>query len=272
MINDNRIKLQCIEVYVINECNLTCTNCNRYNNYDFRGMFDWRDSENALLAWGQRITADIITIIGGEPLLHPELAQWVQLIRRAWSTESIMIQSNGLVRRDDLDAIRTSTHSVGIVASLHQPGMEKTMRKYQTIRRNEEIIDNTNFTACAIRDKGNHFVVHDSPIDQAFAACTMSRSHTLLDGLLYKCPMVAILPRFMTQYDVKLSDQQTSLLESYQALSHTCSDQDLQDFLLDENKPIPQCNLCPSDGVFSAVTFDPKRKHRQRKESIHVAS
>ena len=126
--------------------------------------------------------------------------------------------------------------------------------------------------ACAIQERADHFVVHDSDPDLAFEACTMSRSHTLLDGLLYKCPMVAILPRFRKQYDVELSDQQKALLESYQPLAHTCSDQDLQEFLLNENLPIAQCNLCPSDGVFSPVTFDPQRKHRQRKQgNDHVS-
>lgn len=272
MISDTRISLQCIEIYITNECNLTCSDCNRYNNYDFRGHFDWRASEQALLAWGQRITADTITIIGGEPLMHPDLAEWVDLILRAWPSEPVMIQSNGLVRKDDLHRILASSHNVGIVASLHQPGMEKTMRKYRTITRMEQVVDNTNFTACAIRDREDHFIVHDSPVDKAFAACTMSRSHTLIDGVLYKCPMVAVLPRFMKQYDVRLNNKQRDLLSSYKSLSHTCSDQDLQDFLHQEDKPIPQCNLCPSDGVFSPVTFDPKRKQRQRQESIYHAS
>lgn len=265
MIHDSRIKLQCIEVYITNECNLTCSNCNRYNNYDFRGHMDWRMSEKDLLVWGQRITADIITIIGGEPLLHPDLAQWIQLVRRAWKSEAIMVQSNGLVRRDDLDQIRSITHDLGIVASLHQPGMEKTMRKYQVIQRDEEIIDNTNFTACAIKDQGDHFVVHDSDPEEAFEACTMSRSHTIIGGLLHKCPMVAILPRFLSQYDVRLDQAQQELLHSYKALEPDCSDQELENFLRNENQPIPQCNLCPSDGLFSPVTFDPNRKNRQRR-------
>lgn len=266
MINDGRIKLECIEIYITNECNLTCSNCNRYNNYDFRGHLDWRTSENALLTWGQRITADVITIIGGEPLTHPELAAWIGLIRRAWPEESIMIQSNGVVRRDDLTSILYSTYKLGIVASLHQPGMEKTMRKYLTVGRAKQIIDNTQFTACALQDQGSHFVVHDSEADIAFAACTMSRSHTLIDGVLFKCPMVAILPRFMQQYVVELTNKQKDLLDGYKPLEPGCSDSELQEFFINENKPIPQCTFCPSDGVFSPVTFDPKRKTRPRKE------
>ena len=170
MTDDKRIKLQCIEVYITNECNLTCSNCNRYNNYDFRGHMDWRASEQAILTWGQRITADIITIIGGEPLMHPDLDQWVTLLKKAWSSEAIMIQSNGLVRRDDLPNILYTRDNVGIAASLHRHGMEKTMLKYKTVFRSEQIIDNTSFTACAIQERADHFVVHDSDPDLAFEA------------------------------------------------------------------------------------------------------
>lgn len=266
MTSENRIMLATLEVYITNECNLTCSNCNRYNNYNFQGHHDWRLSEPAIMSWSTRITAPIITIIGGEPLMHPDLWGWVDLLRRAWVNEPIMIQSNGLVDRSDLDRARSDAN-LGIVASLHQSGMEKAIRKKIPIVQPEQIIDNTNFTACAIKDQGDHFIVHDSPVDEAFEACTMSRSHTLLDGRLYKCPMVAVLPRFQQQYEVTLTSQQQTLLDSYKALDHWCSDQELQDFFTNEDQPIAQCSMCPSDGVFSPVTFDPRRKNREHRKS-----
>lgn len=259
------IVLSTLEVYITNECNLTCSNCNRYNNYDFQGHHDWRSSESAVMAWSRRITAPIITIIGGEPLMHPELWGWVDLVCRAWPDQQIMIQSNGLVDRSDLDQ-KDQFPNLGIVASLHQLGMEKTIRKRIPIHKAEEIIDNSMFTACAIKDQGDHFVVHQSCRHQAFNACTMSQSHTLLEGRLYKCPMVAVLPKFMQQYTVAMTLAQQELLQAYAALDHWCADQDLKDFLLNEDKPIAQCALCPSDGVSSPVTFDPQRKKRSRRE------
>lgn len=261
----DRIRLSTLEVYITNECNLTCSNCNRYNNYNFQGHHDWHSSESAIMTWSSRITAPIITIIGGEPLMHPDLWGWVELLCRAWPHEKIMIQSNGLVDRPDIHRAEL-VQNLGIVASLHQLGMEKTIRKKIPIHNSEQIIDNSMFTACAIKDQGDHFVVHDSAVDQAFKACTMSESHTLLDGRLYKCPMVAVLPKFMQQYTVTMTQHQQQLLQAYRALDHWCTDQDLQDFLYNEDKPIPQCALCPSDGANSPVTFDPQRKKRTKRE------
>ena len=180
-----------------------------------------------------------------------------------------MIQSNGLVSRPDLSNVLRHDQNLGLVASLHQRGMEKAiMKKNFHIQRHQQIIDNTNFTACAVTDRGSFFTVHDSVVSEAFDACTMSRSHTLIDGVLYKCPMVALLPRFMQQYQVNLTIQQQSLLDGYQGLQHDCAHSELERFLKNENESIPQCALCPSDGEFSPVTFDPRRKkHPGRKDA-----
>jgi hypothetical protein len=80
--------------------------------------------------------------------------------------------------------------------------------------------------------------------------------------------MVAVLPKFVQQYDVQLTGSQQELLYSYKALRSDCSDQELDNFLTNEPHPIPQCNLCPCDGVYSTVTFDPRRKKRPHKKSL----
>jgi hypothetical protein len=261
-----------IELYITNECNLTCSDCNRYNNYDFSGHYDWRQSEQAILAWAQRITAPLITIIGGEPMLHPELFGWVELACRAWPETEVMVQTNGTVFHPDADKIREYSKFTGIVASLHQPGMQRVIQKRNRFFRGlgTDIIDNTEFMACALRDQGDHFEVHDSDPVQAFNACSMKYSHTIFNGKLYKCPMVAILPEFIKQYAVNLTDRQRDLLMNYRALDPDCDDEELQRFLDGENQCIPQCNLCPDNHHTQLVQFDPSRKHRPKIIAINT--
>jgi hypothetical protein len=256
-----------IEIYITNECNLTCRNCNRYNNYDFSGHFDWRDSEQAILAWGQRITAPLITIIGGEPAMHPELFDWVKLARRAWPEVPVMVQTNGTIHHPDTLRIRATIKNFGFVASLHHDAMTHTIAKKNTFLDTGEVmhtIDNTEFMECALVDHGSVFGVHDSDPELAFAACGMKYSHTILNGRLYKCPMVAVLPEFRKQYAIELTAEQEHLLDSYRALSHDCTDQELLDFLHNEHEKISQCRLCPDRHIVRKVDFDPKRKRRPK--------
>lgn len=117
----NRIVIDKIEFYITNVCNLTCSGCNRYNNYKFSGWEDWKDYEPILTRWAEKIDIIKPVVLGGEPLLNPSINEWIKGIRRLWPDHhSPQIQSNGT--RIDLvdglyDACRASQTWIGI--SLH---------------------------------------------------------------------------------------------------------------------------------------------------------
>lgn len=247
-----------LEFYITNECNLTCSNCNRYNNYNFTGHYSWNDHASDIQLWSQRLSSRLITIIGGEPTMHPDLDSWVHGICTAWPDTRVMIQSNGTTNtnRD----YKKNYPNVGYGVALHSSAMTNKLNKKWP----NELFDATEFTECALKDQGTFFTVHDSDTEQAFNACTMSKSHTILNGRLYKCPMVAILPEFRKQYNVVLTDVQDELLYSYKSLAANCSDSELVDFLSSRNDPIEQCRLCPGQHTLSTVTFDSNRKKRSK--------
>lgn len=83
-----------LEFYITNVCNLTCEQCNRYNNYDFRGWQRWDDYASDYQEWAQRITVDGIVILGGEPLLNPTINDWIQGLNSAFN-HSVQVLSNG---------------------------------------------------------------------------------------------------------------------------------------------------------------------------------
>ena len=91
---DPRIFVPNIEFYITNVCNLTCRDCNRFNNYDFRGWQSWADHADLYEIWAQHIRLQRITIMGGEPLLNPTLPDWVEGINRLWGRR-VQILTNG---------------------------------------------------------------------------------------------------------------------------------------------------------------------------------
>lgn len=253
-----------IEIYITNECNLSCKNCNRYNNYNFSGHYSWQKNQQAIMTWSKRITAPTITIIGGEPMLHPDLYEWAELVTTAWPESQVLIQSNGTIRHPRLADIKHNFRkNIGVAASLHQAGLMKLLKKNRYIP-SQEIIDNTEFTECALVDRGTHFEVHDSDPAKAFESCAMRYSHTIFEGHLYKCPMVAVLPEFVKQYQVNLTADQHSLLSNYQSLAPDCSPEQLDQFVNTRNCHIEQCRLCPENHVLNKVTFHPASKARPR--------
>jgi hypothetical protein len=248
-----------VEFYITNQCNLACTNCNRFNDHDFRGHYAWEASADAVEAWSQRINAPLITIIGGEPSLHPELETWVSNLRRLWPSTEIMIQSNGtnaqLARKLDL----WKRYRTGWGISVHQSSMRPALeRQWHGI--SNGFFDNTEFTPAAVIPQGGSFAVHHSDPVTAFNACTMRVSHTIFQGRLYKCPVMAVLPEFRTQHSVVLDSRQEQLLSRYQSLSADCSEQQLIDFVDARHRPIDQCEFCPGEFDFQPVVFHSRKK------------
>lgn len=89
--------------------------------------------------------------------------------------------------------------------------------------------------------------VHDSDPDTALALCNFKECHHFIAGKLYKCGPVGILPEFVKQFQVNVTEQQSALINSYQPAEHTWGQTQLEGFLdnLSNAKVIPQCALCP---------------------------
>ena len=123
-----------VDFYITNVCNLTCENCNRFNNFDFKGWQRWSDYQAQYEQWGKLVDLKAVTIMGGEPFLNPTLIDWVQGINRIFGIE-VQILTNGTRFRhapDLYDALRfkdsTRLHNhIGV--SLHNPDQFEKLKE-----------------------------------------------------------------------------------------------------------------------------------------------
>jgi hypothetical protein len=101
-----------LEFYITNVCNLNCTNCNRGNNFLFKGHQRWNDYADAVHQWANRLRLEEIGILGGEPLLNPDFDKWLTNIADLWPDSKIVIMTNGtqLDRWPQLYDIMASGH------------------------------------------------------------------------------------------------------------------------------------------------------------------
>jgi organic radical activating enzyme len=79
--------------------------------------------------------------------------------------------------------------------------------------------------------------------DQAHDICGFKTCHQINKGKLYKCPLVSVLPDFLDQFDVSMSDHDRALAHAYEPLT---ADRNVFEFVNAINDPIPQCKFCPS--------------------------
>jgi len=90
------------------------------------------------------------------------------------------------------------------------------------------------------------FTVYDSDPNLAHDVCISKTCHHLLRGKLYKCHHVALLPEFIEQFHVDISDSDRQLLNAYAPLEVDATRDEVGKFLKNLQFTLPQCKLCPS--------------------------
>ena len=267
-----------IEFYITNVCNLNCNGCNRFNNYKFSGGQRWSDHEAAYTNWGNYIDIDQIVILGGEPLLNPDLLNWVNGIRQIFkSAKNVQVLSNGtqltkvkglydrlLSGRDfyvgiswhnanNIDELESNVHSF-----LQGPvtRVEKDNRwgaDFAYIDKNAIGVpvwmENTFYSsAINLTDQGT-FSLHNSDPIQAHNSCGFAqhKNYHFIRGKLYKCGPVALFPEFDEQHQLDISDEDRVLINSYQPLSADDYLTSGETFLSQLDQPLAQCKFCPVD-------------------------
>jgi hypothetical protein len=89
-----KYKLPKIEVYITNVCNLTCENCNRFNNHKFSGFQKWQDYADIYRQWAKLVDVKTFVIMGGEPTLNPTLTEWITGLNDAFKV-NVQVLTNG---------------------------------------------------------------------------------------------------------------------------------------------------------------------------------
>jgi organic radical activating enzyme len=105
----------------------------------------------------------------------------------------------------------------------------------------------------------NQFEVYNSNPTQAHNVCPSKHCHHLIRGKLYKCHNVALLPEFMQQFDVRISDEDTELLNSYQPMTVDRPLEEIKAFLDNLPYEIPQCKLCPANLEYQQIQSSTKK-------------
>jgi organic radical activating enzyme len=75
--------------------------------------------------------------------------------------------------------------------------------------------------------------------------CYFKTCHQINKGKLYKCPLVSVLPDFLNQFAVDITDADRIVANTYIPLSGADDDNTIINFVENINQPISQCKFCP---------------------------
>ena len=72
-----RPEVPLLELHVTHACNLACESCSHYSDHGHRGNLDPSEADRWMAAWSGRLRVDHFNLLGGEPTIHPRLAEFV---------------------------------------------------------------------------------------------------------------------------------------------------------------------------------------------------
>jgi organic radical activating enzyme len=93
----------------------------------------------------------------------------------------------------------------------------------------------------------NSLTVHNSDPVKSMNICYFKTCPIFVQGKLYKCSPTALLPEFINQFHVNVSDLDRKLIHAYRAAQADWSYTEIETFLQNQKNadPVPQCKFCP---------------------------
>lgn len=252
-----KYKIKRMDLNIAYACNLACKGCISLSDFPRKGVDSYESIVESCKTWSNLLEPEVITIFGGEPLIHPRLLDVLFIIREHWPKCIIRLITNGyLLKKYDPTAwlkfgkfeMQISIHRhdhEGIITkeikrilsatSGWKPEYPRGTHTQLGFRKGDVLIYKSKFKDFVMPykiDKGKPVPFKSDPA-KAHSICGSPDTPILYKNKLYKCAPIANL--------LDVADPATY---KYQGL--TVKD-DLEKFVSDINKPESICSMCPEN-------------------------
>lgn len=237
-------RLHRLVVHLTDHCNLNCKGCTHFSNIA-RPAFAEVDAFEREFDQLSRTFSGIteIYLLGGEPLLHPEVTRFLGIARRAFPESRINLMSNGILvpRMDEGFWSAMRENRIRLVCDLYPAGLDVDAIERLTTEHDVELEwtdPREDFFKLPLDLTGSQ-----DP-ERSFRGCGGVNNCVIIrDGRLYPCAYVAYSDIFTERFGIEgmepTDDDSISLFEGhdpYEIYAFLC-------------RPVPWCRFCDVDAV-----------------------
>jgi len=297
--DDGRLALPKLEFYINNTCNLTCQNCNRFNNYNFKGWQDYNTLRTQIEFWATKLFAPQMTILGGEPFLNPSLNDWITGVSTNWQRQCQTLTNGTLLnkRKNVYDLfteefafqhnlyngwpnwIGISWHNASpleelfdqIASFMHheRDALNEDFCDYSWVDKNgvqvRVWIQDKFEPAAVYRNQAGNLTLRNNKPEDAHRHCGQAnnKNYHIVNGKVYKCGPVALFPEFLAQHDLDISAEDKNLIGQYAPLTMQDWDNRGLEFFAKIDNVLPQCKFCPNLENRDLIAISPNIKGKK---------
>lgn len=260
-----RKNMQCKElipilhIHLTDHCNLNCKGCDNFSplSPEVFADIDVVERDCARISGLSNGKVSEIQLLGGEPLLHPDVVSFMEVVHKYFPDVSIKLVTNGVLLLKQQDDFWEGCRNNNI---------EIVVTKYP-IKLDHDAIEQ-----CA-KDKGVSFTYYGStgsvektmqcaPLDLAgkqdpcdsFLRCnSANRCISLDNGKIYTCSLIPYVKYFNAHFNKDLEVTEKDYIDIYKAES-------IREILEFVSKPMPFCRYCNRKGIIWDVGYGISKK------------
>lgn len=228
--------IEYLEHHIVDHCNLNCAGCSHFSPLAEPWFEDIEDFKRDFTKLANKIDVGMIRLMGGEPLLHPDVGKFLILTRQLFPEAGIQLVTNGVLLKKRKQEIVDICNNANITICISNYGIynDSTFR---------DMLDGFKL----VRVDGKSYLYHiglkpDGGEDKqrAFDNCDlhMYRWYYFQNGCFYPCCIGANIQYFNKHFGYNLPTEGRSI----SIYEHT--EEEIKEFL---NHPIPLCEFCDTE-------------------------
>lgn len=195
-------QLQYIEVHITDHCNLNCKSCAAFSPFAPENFTDIEQFKKDMKELSEKIDIENIRLLGGEPLLHKQINEFIKITRKCFPASYISIVTNGILLPSMKEDFWQCCVENDIKFDLSLYPKTKTdkylnlIKKYNTegMNKQRDYFMNISLKSAPINDD----------IDYTYNNCNVTLCKNLRNGKLYSCETDCYIDYFNKYFNMNL--------------------------------------------------------------------
>ena len=277
-----------LETMITQVCNLSCTGCTNYSDLRHKGYVPWLQGKEDIKSWLEIVDILDFGIMGGEPLLNPQVRDWLIGVRELLPNAQIRFTTNGELLDKHWDIVDLAHKLTNVVfkISAHrsterveqaitqlfnqfdwQLVKEFNILRYKTSNNFRLQINRPQTFIQTYQNTYSTMKPYQSNPQESFNICIQQTCPLLYKGKIYKCSSQGLLEDLLAKLKIDNLDWAPYLGHGIS----TASDSELiQSFIDNFGKPHANCSMCPTSTDTKSIILH--YNHVKSKQTLNSVS
>lgn len=196
-----RIRTRCLEIQAAEHCSIRCSGCAQNSPFlapRFPNMAALHEDLQQLAAF---LHTERISIVGGEPLLNPQIGELLHTLDASGISDRIVMTTNGLLLHEAPDTLWEIADAVEI--SLYPDTEDQVLQHLPSIwhrawasRTEIHLLPTPKFRRVTLTEP----IQNSDTVREVFRRCYFKEfTHTLRDGKFYRCAPGSNIPTIVAK-------------------------------------------------------------------------